>query len=213
MDVVIANLPYLMEGLLVTLGLAAAAISISALLGTVFGIARLSSKPYLHFTAVVYIEIVRGIPAILLILYLYFVLIQFGYDLSAFWTGVVALAIAASAYLAEVVRSGISSIPPGQMEAARSSGLTFLQAMMTVILPQALRRMAPALVSEFTRVVKNTSLVAVIGAYEFFDRANITNARVLTQPFLIFGFTAVVYFVINYSLSLFSRRLELRADV
>lgn len=213
MNALAGSLPYLFSGLVITLELAVLSIILSAILGTLFGIARLSAKPYLHYPAVVYIEIVRSIPAILLILFLYFVLVTVGYDVSPFWTGVEALGIIASAYLAEVVRSGIAGVAPGQMEAARSSGLTHRQAMAHVILPQALRRMAPALVSEFIKVVKNTSLVAVIGAYEFFDRVNITNSQLLTKPFLVFGFAAVVYFIINYALSAASRRLELRVDV
>lgn len=213
MSAIADNLQFLMGGLLITLALAVLAIILSAILGTIFGIARLSTKSYLHYPAVVYIEIVRSIPGILLILYLYFVLIEFGFNMNPFWTGVVALGISTSAYLAEVVRSGIAGVDHGQMEAARSSGLSYLYAMAHVILPQALRRMAPALVSEFIKTVKNTSLVAVIGAFEFFDRINIVNARLLTQPFLIFGFAAVVYFVLNYALSLVAKRLELRLDV
>lgn len=213
MSAIADNLQFLMGGLLITLALAVLAIILSAILGTIFGIARLSTKSYLHYPAVVYIEIVRSIPGILLILYLYFVLIEFGFNMNPFWTGVVALGISASAYLAEVVRSGIAGVDHGQMEAARSSGLSYRYAMAHVILPQALRRMAPALVSEFIKTVKNTSLVAVIGAFEFFDRINIVNARLLTQPFLIFGFAAVVYFVLNYSMSLVAKRLELRLDV
>lgn len=213
MSDLIGNLPFMLEGLLITLAMAVCAIGLSAIFGTAFGVARLSHRPYLHYPAVGYIELVRSVPLILFILYLYFVLVDFGYQVSPFWTGVIALAIVASGYLAEVVRSGISSVPPGQMEAARSSGLSYRQAMFEVVLPQALRRMAPALVSEFIKTVKNTSLVAVIGAYEFFDRVNITNSQLLTKPFLVFGFAAVVYFIINYSLSSVARRLELRLDV
>lgn len=213
MSDLVGNLPFMLQGLLTTLELAVCAIVLSAIFGTAFGVARLSPRPYLHYPAVAYIEAVRSIPLILLILYLYFVLVDFGYQVSPFWTGVVALAIVASSYLAEVVRSGISGVPDGQMEAARSSGLSYRQAMSSVVLPQALRRMAPALVSEFIKTVKNTSLVAVIGAYEFFDRVNITNSQLLTRPFLVFGFAAVVYFVINYSLSSVARTLELRLDV
>jgi len=213
MNDLIGNLPFLLGGLVTTLELAVLSILLSAVLGTLFGIARLSKRPYLHYPAVAYIETVRSIPLILVILYLFFVLVDVGYEVSPFWTGVVALGIVASSYLAEVVRSGISGVNVGQMEAALSSGLGYRQSMVHVVLPQALRRMAPALVSEFIKTVKNTSLVAVIGAYEFFDRVNITNSQRLTKPFLVFGFAAVVYFVINFSLSSVSRSLELRLDV
>lgn len=213
MNAITDSLPFMLGGLLITVELAVLAIAFSAILGTGFGIARLSSRSYLHYPAVVYIEVVRAIPQVLLILYLFFVLTDFGFQVNPFWTGVVALAVAGSAYLAEVVRSGIAGVDTGQSEAARASGLTYRQSMIHVVLPQALRRMAPALVSEFIKILKNTSLVAVIGAYEFFDRVNITNSQLITKPFLIFGFAAVVYFLMNYSLSLVARRLELRVDV
>lgn len=213
MNAITDSLPFMLGGLLITVELAVLAIAFSAILGTGFGIARLSSRSYLHYPAVVYIEVVRAIPQVLLILYLFFVLTDFGFQVNPFWTGVVALAVAGSAYLAEVVRSGIAGVDTGQSEAARASGLTYRQSMVHVVLPQALRRMAPALVSEFIKILKNTSLVAVIGAYEFFDRVNITNSQLITKPFLIFGFAAVVYFLMNYSLSLVARRLELRVDV
>lgn len=213
MSAITDSLPFMLGGLVITLKLAVLAIVFSAVLGTTSGIARLSTKAYLHYPAVGYIEIVRSIPQVLLILYLFFVLTDFGFEVNPFWTGVVALAIAGGAYLGEVVRSGIAGVDKGQSEAARASGLSHSQSMIYVVLPQALRRMAPALVSEFIKTVKNTSLVAVIGAYEFFDRVNITNSQLLTKPFLIFGFAAVVYFLINYSLSLVAHRMELRLDV
>jgi putative glutamine transport system permease protein len=82
-----------------------------------------------------------------------------------------------------------------------------------VVLPQAVRRMAPAMVSEFIKLVKDTSLVSVIGVFEFFHRVQVTNSRVLTEPFTLLGFAAIVYFVINFSLSRLARKLELRLDV
>jgi putative glutamine transport system permease protein len=209
---IIANLPFFMEGLLVTLQLSVGSIFFGAIAGLAFGVMRLSGRWYLHFPAVAWIETVRSIPSLLLILLVFFVLVDSGFDVSPFWAGVGALAAATSAYIAEVVRSGIAAVDRGQMEAARSSGLSHVQAMKAVILPQALRGMAPALVSEFIKTLKNTSLVAIIGAFEFFHRAQVVNARLLTEPFLIFGFVAVVYFVINFSLSQVARRLEFRVD-
>lgn len=212
MGTILDNLPFLMSGLLVTLKLAVGAIGFGALAGLVFGVMRLSKRWYLHYPAVGWIETVRSIPSLLLILMVFFVLVDGGVDISPFWAGVTALAMATSAYIAEVVRSGIAGVERGQMEAARSSGLSYRHAMTNVVLPQALRGMSPALVSEFIKTLKNTSLVAIIGAFEFFHRAQVVNSRVLTEPFLIFGFVAFVYFVINFSLSQAARRLELRVD-
>ncbi len=212
MDVITGNFPFLMEGLLITLELALASITFGAIGGLLFGLLRLSRRWYSRYPAILWIETVRSIPSLLLILLVFFVLVDGGVDVSPFWAGVAALAMATSAYVAEVVRSGIASLDAGQMEAARASGLSYLQGMRRVVLPQALRGMAPALVSEFIKTLKNTSLVAVIGALEFFHRSQIVNSRVLTEPFLIFGFVAVVYFLINFSLSQVARRLEFRVD-
>jgi putative glutamine transport system permease protein len=213
MDAITDNFSFMMHGLLVTLAMAGIAILMSLLLGTGLAAARLSKRRLVHYPAVAYIELVRTVPLILFILYIYFILADAGINISPFWSGTVALAVFTSAYVAEVIRGGVSSLDAGQMEAARASGLSYLQAMRHVILPQALRSMAPALVSELIKLTKDTSLAAVIGVFEFFNRVSLVNSRLITESFVLFGFAAVVYFVINYSLSLIARRLELRADV
>lgn len=213
MDAIINNLPFMLEGLKYTLGLSVIAILTSFVLGTLLAGARLSSSRYLRYPAVAYIELVRSVPLILFILYIFFILADVGIDASPFWAAAVAMSIFASAYIAEVVRGGIASVGVGQTEAARASGLSHIQAMQSVILPQALRGMAPALVSEFIKLTKDTSLAAVIGVFEFFNRVSLVNSRLVTASFSLFAFAAIVYFIINYSLSLVSRRLELRADV
>lgn len=213
MDAVINNFWFMIGGLKQTLGLAVIAITLSFFLGVVFGALRLSTRPYLSYPAVLYIELVRSIPLILFIFWLFFILSDFGLNVDRFWAAAFALTVFTSAYVAEIVRGGIQSIDKGQMEAARASGLSYLQGMVHVVLPQAVRRMAPAMVSQFISLTKDTSLAAVIGVFEFFNRVQITNSRVLVEPFALFGFAAVVYFVINYSMSLIARRLELRADV
>jgi His/Glu/Gln/Arg/opine family amino acid ABC transporter permease subunit len=213
MDAIVDNLPFMMHGLLVTLAMAGIAIALSLLLGTGLAAARLSSRRWAHYPAATYIELVRTVPLILFILYIYFILADAGINVSPFWSATLALAIFTSAYVAEVIRAGIQALPPGQMEAARASGLSYFQAMRHVILPQALRNMAPALVSELIKLTKDTSLAAVIGVFEFFNRVSLVNSRLITESFVLFGFAAIVYFVINYSLSLVAKRLELRADI
>ena len=212
-DVIRVNLGYMLEGLQYSLVLALISIVGSFLLGIVFASGRISTRRYLRYPAIVYIEIVRSIPLIIFILYVFFAFAGMGINVDPFWAAAVALTVFASAYMAEVIRAGILGVKPGQMEAARASGLSYFNAMRLVVLPQAVRSMAPALISEFTKLVKDSSLAAVIGVYEFFNRVNIVNSRVLTEPFLLFGFAAVVYFVLNYSLSLAAKRLELRADI
>jgi putative glutamine transport system permease protein len=212
MDAIIANLPFMLAGLWETAKLAALAIVLSSVLGVLFGAMRSARSWYVRWPAIGYIQLIRSAPLIVFILYCYFVLADLGLDLTPFWAGVVALGVFTSAYLAEIVRAGISSVPRGQWEAARASGLGHASTLRHVVLPQALRRMAPALVSEFIKLVKDTSLVSIIGVFEFFHRVEVTNTRVLTQPFAVLGFAAVCYFLVNYGLSRVARRLELRLD-
>ncbi|WP_166979312.1 amino acid ABC transporter permease [Paramicrobacterium fandaimingii] len=212
-DVIFNNWSFMISGLGYSLGLAAVSIIGSFILGVVFAAGRISKRPYLKYPSIAYIELVRSIPLIIFILYIFFGLAGIGVNVDPFWSAALALTIFASAYVAEVIRTGILGVKPGQMEAARASGLSYFQAMRLVILPQAIRSMTPALVSEFTKLVKDSSLAAVVGVFEFFNRVNLVNSRELTEPFMLFGFAAVVYFVLNYSLSLAAKRLELRADV
>lgn len=212
-EVILNNLWFTLGGLGQSLGLAAVSIAGSFVLGIIFAAARISKRKYFKYPAVAYIELVRSIPLIIFILYIFFGLAGLGVNVNPFWSAALALTIFASAYIAEVIRAGILGVKPGQMEAARASGLGYFSAMRLVVLPQAVRSMTPALVSEFTKLVKDSSLAAVVGVFEFFNRINLVNSRELTEPFMLFGFAAVVYFVINYGLSSAARKLELRADV
>src|SRR3981081_2185993 len=213
MDAVVNNFSFMAAGLRETVALAVFSIILSGAVGVVVGAMRSSRHWYVRYPAIAYIELIRSVPLIIFILYVYFVLTDFGVDMNPFWAGVVALSVFTSAYVAETVRAGVAAVPPGQMEAGRSSGLTHFATLRHVVLPQAVRRMAPAMVSEFIKLVKGTSLVSVIGVFEVFHRVQVTNSRVLTEPFTLIGFAAIVYFVINFSLSRLARRLELRLDV
>ena len=121
-----------------------------------------------------------------------------------------ALTVFESAMLAEIVRGGLNSIEKGQMEAARSSGLTYIQALRTVILPQALRRMVPNLVSQFISLLKDTSLAVVIALPELLHNAKIIQAHHPNDVIPLFILIALMYFVVNYALSLLAKRLELK---
>jgi polar amino acid transport system permease protein len=121
----------------------------------------------------------------------------------------VALIVFNTSYMAEVIRAGIQSVPRAQMEAARASGLTYVQAMRFVILPQAIKNMVPALVNRFVALFMGTSLAYIIGVTEFFRAANNVNNRVY-RSYEIYGFVAIVYFLCCYSLSLLSQLLERR---
>ncbi|MFC5834823.1 amino acid ABC transporter permease [Nonomuraea insulae] len=210
MNVIWGNFGYMIGGLTWTLSISGIAILGSLALGTVLALLRLSHCGWLRYPAVAIVEGVRSVPLILFIFFTYFMIAAQGYDVSAFWSCTLALIIYIGAYVAEIVRGGIQSIERGQAEAARASGLSSFATMRYVILPQATRRMMPALVSQMIVLIKDTSVATIIGIPEFFTRVLEANARSLAYPFQLLFFAAVIYFVICYSLSLLSRRLELK---
>ena len=143
-------------------------------------------------------------------MFTYLALPELGINLSITVSAIVALTIFESAMLAEIVRGGLNSIEKGQMEAARSSGLTYVQALRTVILPQALRRMVPNLVSQFISLLKDTSLAVVISLPELLHNTRIIQAHHTNETIPLFILIALMYFVVNYALSLLAKRLELK---
>jgi len=204
------NLKFLMEGFYVTLKVAFISIIFSFLIGGAIGTLRFAKIPILSKILAAVVETIRNLPLLLIILFTYFALPEMGISLSITVSAIVALTIFESAMLAEIVRGGLNSIEKGQMEAARSSGLTYVQALRTVILPQALRRMVPNLVSQFISLLKDTSLAVVIALPELLHHAKIIQAQQQSYVIPIFILIALMYFVVNYALSLIARRLELK---
>jgi putative glutamine transport system permease protein len=204
------NLKFLMEGFYVTLKVAFISIIFSFIIGGAIGTLRFAKIPILSKILAAVVETIRNLPLLLIILFTYFALPEMGINLSITVSAIVALTIFESAMLAEIVRGGLNSIEKGQMEAARSSGLTYVQALRTVILPQALRRMVPNLVSQFISLLKDTSLAVVIALPELLHHAKIIQAQQQSYVIPIFILIALMYFVVNYALSLIARRLELK---
>ncbi len=208
--IIARNWPVLLSGFTNTLKLALLAIGISFVLGVVAGALRLSRSPLLHYPAVVYIEFIRGVPLIMVIFWFYFLTpILAGRPLDNFTSALVAFIVFEGAYLAEIVRAGIQSVPVGQVQAAISTGLTHVQAMRHVVLPQAIRNMIPALVTRFIILFMDTSLAYIIGFRELTRVARIIAEREF-RAFEVYTFIAVVYFVCTYAMSLAARRLERR---
>ncbi|SET58896.1 amino acid ABC transporter permease [Oceanicella actignis] len=173
-----SNLLFMLGGLKLTLALSLTALAISVALGLVVALPGLSRSPWWRAVNRVYVEVVRSVPVLVLLLYVYYglpAILGSGADLGVFWAGVLALALSDSAFEAEIFRAGIQSVPRGQIEAARSIGLSSWQTMRLVILPQALRRILPALGNQFVYMLKMSSLVSVIGAQELTRRANELN--------------------------------------
>lgn len=208
MPEVLASVPYLLGGLRTTLVLAAAAILLSLPLGVAAGGLRLSRWPWLRWPAIAYIEVVRGTPLLLVIFWFYFLFpILVGRPVGSAASALAALVVFTGAYVAEIVRAGVNAVPKGQWEASLSTGLSPLQGFVLVILPQALSKMIPALVSQFIALFKDTSLAYVIGVIELTRAAIIVNNRIF-KPFEIFGLIAVLYFVCTFILASLARRLE-----
>ncbi|MBW2130170.1 MAG: ABC transporter permease subunit [Deltaproteobacteria bacterium] len=165
------------------------------LLGTVMAVFRVFGGPLLSSLAAVYSIVVRAVPVVVIIFILYFVIAEI-VDLSPFFSGAFALGFASGAYQSEIFRGAIMSVPPGQMVAARAIGMTRLKAILNIILPQAMRLAIPAWSNEVTLVLKDSTLVYVIGVPEILRRAQWLSARTL-EPFIAFGAAAAFYIAIT----------------
>jgi polar amino acid transport system permease protein len=198
-------------GLAITLLLSALGLLLAFPLGLVLALAKISPWRSLAAPATAVIHVVRGVPLIMFIFWVYFFLPALtGRTVSGFTTMVVTLVIYQAAYLAEVVRAGIEGLPRGQIEAARALGLSHMQTMFKVVLPQALYNMVPAMVSQFVSTIKETSLGYVISVNELTFAANQVNNALLTKPFQVFIILAGIYFLVCFSLTQLARQLERR---
>jgi glutamate/aspartate transport system permease protein len=206
--VIIRNFGFMMGGLGLTFQLVAITIVCGLILGTLLASARLSARFWLYWPATVYIHFFRGLPLILVIFWLYFLFpVVTGKPVNAYLAAVVSFIVFEAAYFAEIVRAGIQSIPKGQTMAARASGLTGYEAARFVILPQALRNMVPALVTQSVVIFQDTSLGYVIGLREFLRRVNLVDARE-ARSVELYLFAGLVYFAICSAGSLASQRME-----
>lgn len=210
LSVISNNIGFLAGGLLVTFELAVIALLGGLTLGTAIAIARLSNAPWIYWPATAYVNFIRGIPLILVIFWLYFLMpVISGHSAGEFLSAAFAFVIFESSYFAEIIRAGIQSIRRGQVNAGLATGLTRRQVMRHIVLPQGFRNMIPSLLTQCIVLFQDTSLAYVIGVKEFLRRANLLDARVF-RSVEIYLFVAVVYFVLCYAGSLLSRRLENR---
>lgn len=198
-------------GLVITLALSVLGVALAFPLGVALALARISPFAGVRYPAIALIAVVRGVPLIMFIFWVYFFLpVLTGRPISGFTTMLVTLVIYEAAYLAEIVRAGIEGLPKGQMEGARAVGLTYLQAMRLVILPQALYNMVPSMLGQFVSTVKETSLGYVISVNELTFSANQINSILLTKPFGVYLILALTYFAVCFTLTQLARLLERR---
>ncbi|MBN2688080.1 MAG: amino acid ABC transporter permease [Deltaproteobacteria bacterium] len=202
---------YGLGGLSLSIVLAAISLTVSFFIGLVFGLGRLSKNTIISTVSVLYIEIIRGNPLIMVIFWVYFFSpIVTGMQIDVFWSATIAFTVFSGAYIAEIVRAGVSAIPFGQIEASSASGLNYFQIMRFVVLPQALKMMIPAFVGQFIALFKDTSLAYIIGVFELTTIAQTLNNRLMIYPFEIYTTIAALYFVCCYSMSIVACRLEIR---
>jgi polar amino acid transport system permease protein len=193
-----------------TLRLALPAIILGFILGTCIGLARLARSQWINLPALIYIELFRGVPLVMVIFWFWFIVpVLAGKSLPEYTVALTAFVVFEAAYLAEIVRAGIQSVPRGQVEAATATGLSRSHMMRHVILPQALRNMIPALVTQFIVLLKDTSLASIIGYVDLTKAAQIVNNREI-RPFELYLFIALVYWLSSYAMSRHARRLEER---
>jgi His/Glu/Gln/Arg/opine family amino acid ABC transporter permease subunit len=191
-----------------TLRLAVPAIVLGFALGIVIGLARLSASPWIRLPATAYVEFFRGVPLVMVIFWIWFVIPQvLRLPVPEYGVALTAFVIFEAAYFGEIVRAGVQSVPRGQVEAAHSLGLSGAQTMIAVVLPQALRNMVPSLVTQMIVLFKDTSLASIIGYVDLTKAAQIVNNREI-RPFELYLFIAVVYWMFAYSMSQVARRFE-----
>lgn len=204
---------YLVQGIQLTIIITVVGVLIGFVIGAFAGIARLSKSKIIYGIATVYIEIIRGTPILVQILFIYFGLSDlFGIDLDKVTASIIAIAINAGAYIAEIVRGGVQSIDKGQREAGRSLGLTSSQTMRYIIWPQAFKRMIPPLGNQFIISLKDTSLFSAIAVNEvlYMGKQYATATFVYFEPYLMVG---IFYLAITIPSMIILRRVERRLDV
>lgn len=219
--VVRENLPYFflgrypqgpLGGVALTLYLAAISLVLSFFGGLVLGLLSVSRNRVIKWGSAAVIQMIRGMPLLMVIFWMFFLLpAMLGSGMSADWTIITALTLFTSSYMSEIVRAGIVGIPKGQMEAAVSTGLSHRQAMLHIVLPQALRNMIPSFVNQFVSMIKDTSLAFIVGVSELTHVATQMNNRTMLYPTEIFLFIAVIYFIMCFAFTELSRWLERRS--
>ncbi|WP_136526365.1 amino acid ABC transporter permease [Geomonas ferrireducens] len=217
-QVIIDNLTYFMigrypngplGGLGLTMYLAVVSCVLSFFGGLILGLLSLSRNAIIRHPVNLFINAVRGIPLLMVIFWMYFLLpALMGKTVPEATTVIMGLTIFTSAYMSQIVRAGIQGIPKGQTEAAISTGLKPWQAMLYIILPQGLRNMIPSFVNQFVSLIKDTSLAFIVGVSELTHVGTQINNRTMAYPTEIFIFIAGVYFVLCFAFTSFSRWLE-----
>ena len=210
-DVIKSTMPFLLEGLWVTIQLSLITIFCGSMLGAIMGMLRTLDSKLVTYPLGIYIHALRGTPFLIHLYFVYFMLPETGISwlqLEAFSAAVIALSLYTSTYVAEIIRGAIEAVPRGQSEAARSTGMTRLQAMWYVVLPQAVKMMIPPMGGIYVMIIKGTSIVSVIGIAELVRAGEHATQRHPRDLMLIYGMTALLYFIYCYPVLRLARWAE-----
>ena len=211
--------PLLLEAMGQTLLLALCGLFFACILGLIFGLLSVLKSRVCNIISTIFVDIIRGVPMIVLAFFIYFGFPQFvssslgikNFTLSALQAGTIALALNCGAYMAEIIRAGIQSVDKGQMEAARSLGLSYGKSMFKVVLPQAIRTMIPSIINQFIITLKDTSILSIIGFPELVNTAKNVVANTF-NAFAVWGIVAVMYLIVITILSRVAKLLERRLN-
>jgi glutamate/aspartate transport system permease protein len=208
LSVIVDNLPFLWDGLQLSLLLTGLAIVGGIILGTLLALMRLSGVLPLALFAAAYVNLIRSVPLILVIFWFYFLVpLALGRPIGSFYSALIAFVLFEAAYYSEIIRAGIQSVRKGQVHAGQATGLGYWQIQRFIVLPQAFRNMIPILVTQGIILFQDTSLVFVVSLRDFMTVSSIV-ARTEGRLVEMYVFAALVYFVICFAGSLFVRRLQ-----
>jgi polar amino acid transport system permease protein len=210
-DVIKSTLPFLLEGLLVTIQISLLTIFFGSLLGAVIGMLRTLDSKLITYPLGLYVHALRGTPFLIHLYFVYFMLPALGIpwlQFEAYTAAVIALSLYTSTYVAEIIRGAIEAVPRGQSEAARATGMNVFQSMWYVVLPQALKLMIPPMGGIYVMIIKGTSIISVIGIAELVRAGEHATQRHPRELMVIYGMTAFLYFIYCYPVLRLARWAE-----
>lgn len=210
LDLIVQSAPYLLRGMLYTIGLSVGSMALGLVLGFLIALARLSPKLFLNIPARIYVSFIRGTPLLVQLFIIYYGLPEFGVTLGPVPAALIGFTLSVAGYNAEILRAAISAVDRGQWEAANTIGMTWPQTMRRVILPQAGRIAIPPLSNSFIALVKDTSLAATIQVPDLFREAQLITARTF-QIFAMYLAAAGIYWLLSTALASLQWTLERRA--
>lgn len=204
--------PFFLKGLWMTVAISVLGIVLGTVGGFALGILKTRNNAFLKWPIEAYVGLIRATPFIVQVFIIFFIFPEFGLQLEAFPSAILAMTILGSAFICEIVAGGIAAVPKGQWEAAAASGLTVFQQLRLVIIPQAMRTILPPLVGQYVLLIKDSSVVSAIGVIEL-TRAGWMTVQRIPEGLMVFGLVGILYFVISYPLIRLSARLERKMTV